>query len=133
MSSLPLVASVPVVVAGATMLIPSGGKNHLFVVVYNPGIVNGVQKVLLVPFEAAFSKCDNSCLISVGDHPFISHSSYMGYPHARSELLNHVVQCLSNGSYGASYPPVSSALLAKIQSGYSSTKRVPRFIKSDWP
>lgn len=54
MSSLPLVASVPVVVAGATMLIPSGGKNHLFVVVYNPGIVNGVQKVLLVPLKQHF-------------------------------------------------------------------------------
>lgn len=133
MSSLPIVAAPFMVAAGATILIPTGNKSHLFVAVYNSKIIEGIQKVLLVPFDKVVPKCDHSCLLSPGDHPFITRPSFIGYSFARNELLNHVAKCLANESYKQNHPAVSSAVLTRIQAGYSATTRVPRYVKLEWP
>lgn len=126
MSSVSIVSATLVFAAGDTVLIPTGAKSHLFVAVYGSQLIGGVQKVLLVPFSTVVPKCDQSCPVNIGDHSFIVRPSFMSYVHARNELLNHVAQCLVNGSYNQGYPAVSTAVLTRIQAGYSATKRVPR-------
>jgi hypothetical protein len=122
-----------VIAAGTTILIPTGAKSHLFVAVYDPQSVSGVQKVLLVPFGTVIPKCDQACLVDIGEHPFIDRPSFMNYHHSRNELLSHVIQCLTTGGYQQGYPAVSNGLLVRIQAGYSATNRVPRHVKNEWP
>ena len=135
MSSSSLTANPTLIVAGTTILIPSGvlGKFHLFVAIYNSKNIDNIEKVLLIPFETRVPKCDDSCLLVKDDHVFINHPSFVGYFHARNELLNHVTQCLANKIYKQDYPAISNELLIKIQKGYSVTKRVPRHIIKEWP
>lgn len=133
MSSLPVAAVPLVMAAGDTILIPTGSKSHLFVAVYDAQLIGGTQKVLLVPFDTVVPKCDESCLLSVGEHTFINRPSFVGYSHSRSEMLNQISLCLAKGSYTQSHGAVSSDVLARIQAGYALTKRVPRHVKSEWP
>lgn len=119
--------------AGMTILIPSGPVgDHLFVTVFDVQVNNGKQQVLLASIETQFSKCDKSCEMNVGDHAFVKHPSFVGYNHCRIEDLSHVISCINSGVWKNNYPPVSPAVLQKIQDGYISTKRVPRFVRADW-
>lgn len=133
MTSLPPVVVQPSVLAGTTVLIPTGLNHHLFIAVYDSKWLSGHEKVLLVPLESVRPKHDPSCLLSPPAHPFLTGPTFVGYGHARSEFCNHVMACLAAGTYGGSHPAVSATVLAQIQAGYASTRHAPRFIRADWP
>ena len=119
--------------AGTTILIPSGPiGDHLFVSVFKIKDINGKKKVLLVPIETQVPRCETTCTLAAGDHPFIKHASFIGYKHCRIEEHAHVINCLKTGVYKIKYPPIGTELLSRIQRGYSQSNRVPRYIKAEW-
>ena len=69
-------------VRGCTLHIPGTGpdhdkaRGHLFVILTET-CQNGLN--LLVPIATARGKSDRTCLLGLGDHPFISHPSYVQY------------------------------------------------------
>ena len=122
-----------IVEAGTTILIPSGPVgDHLFVSVFEVNEIAGKKKVLLVPIETRFAKCETTCTLVAGDHVFVKHDSFVGYSHCRSEDYAHVVARIKEGVFKINYPPVSSDLLARIRRGYQQSNRVPRYIKNEW-
>lgn len=119
--------------AGTTILIPSGPSgDHLFVSVFEVKEIAGKKKILLAPIETQFAKCETTCTLVAGEHPFVRHDSFIGYKHCRIEDHAHVVACIKNGIFKIKYPPVSSDLLSRIQDGYLQSNRVPRYIKTEW-
>ena len=122
-----------IIEAGMTILIPSGPTgDHLFVSVFEIKEIDGKKKVLLVPIETQFPKCEATCTLGVGDHLFVKHDSFIGYRHCRIEEHTHVVMCLKTGVYKNPYPAVSGDLLAKIKQGYLLSNRVPKYIRAEW-
>ncbi len=68
-----------IVEAGTTILIPSGPVgDHLFVSVFEVKEIAGKKKVLLVPIETRFAKCETTCALVAGDHVFVKHDSFVG-------------------------------------------------------
>lgn len=72
----------------ATLLICSGPPNdpnrkHLFIILTNPICINGCteKSVLLVSICSVSNDryYDKTCLLSIGDHEFIKHESYINY------------------------------------------------------
>lgn len=117
------------ITTGTAINIQSGPQGyHLFIV-----IDLTTSRVLLAPIESLRPKCDISCTLAVGVHPFITHSSFIGYNHCRSEDISHIVHCLTTGVYSITHPPVSATVLSSITSGYQISKFTPRFIKAEWP
>jgi len=70
------------VVRRATLWIPGTGpvhdrgRAHLFVVLTEPE-QNG--SVLVVPICSADKKCDQTCIVGIGDHHCLTHKSYVAY------------------------------------------------------
>lgn len=54
-------------------------RGHLHVILTNPC---PAQKLLLVPISSRHPKCDTSCLLGKGDHPFLKHDSFVFYARA---------------------------------------------------
>lgn len=123
----------PIIRAGTTILIPSGPVgDHLFIAIFDIKEIGGIQKVLLVPVVTQFPKCEMTCPLTRGDHPFIKHESIIAFNHCRIEQLEHIVNCLESGLYRIKYPPVSDSLLLRIQCSYTKSNRVPKYIKREW-
>lgn len=125
--------AVPIIKAGTTILIPSGPTGeHLFICIFDAKEIDGKQKLLLAPIVSQFPKCDLTCALTVEDHPFIRHDSIIAYNHCRTESLDHVLNCVGSGLFKITYPPVSAAVLVRVQNSYMTSNRVPKYIKRDW-
>ncbi len=123
----------PIITAGTTILIPSGSiGDHLFVVIFDIKEINGKPKALLAPVVSQFPRCEMTCPLTSGDHPFVKHESIIAFNHCRTESLEHIHDCLASGLFRIKYPPASNSLLLRIQVSYSQSKRVPKHIKRDW-
>ncbi len=72
-----------------TMLVPSGPTDHLFIVC-NDTCELGLN--LLVNISSVFERCDKTCILDVGDHPFVKRPSFVFYARAgiyRATALRH--------------------------------------------
>ena len=67
---------------GSTILLPGTHQNpdrhHMCIVLTDPRHTEGRQ-VLYVPIITARRKHDATCILDVGDHPFIKHESCVHY------------------------------------------------------
>lgn len=80
---------------------------HLWVVITEPSPRNYIA---LVNLTTRRPPCDDSCIVTVGEHPFVRHESVVAYRHARmidSDLLASQVQ----------HQPASLALVRRMQEG----------------
>lgn len=73
-----------ILLAKGSILIPTGGTNHLHIVCNDPvpyPKYGNAQSVLLVNITSVYpdQPFDSTCLLDVGDHPFIKHPSYVYY------------------------------------------------------
>ena len=119
----------------ASVLVPSGPgeKRHLFALLLEPVVVDGYGSA---PQVLMASICtvrpglfvDQSCLLSAGDHPFITHDSYVDYSFARMESQAHVEQCVAAGTFTAK-EDCSPELIRRIIQGALVSKRIPREFK----
>ena len=66
---------------GVTFLIPSDKGSHLHFILTSPLRKKQSEKVLVVGITS--TKVDPDFTLSISDHPFIKHESYINYPQAQ--------------------------------------------------
>jgi len=70
-----------VLVRGGTLLIPSGPKHHLHVILNEPLTLAGFEPdaCLLLGISTVVPRCDMTCPLDPGCHPFIKDPSFIEY------------------------------------------------------
>lgn len=110
-----------------SLLIESGPNKHLHVVMNDPVDYpkKGGHTVLLVNFCTfeANGLCDSTCLLNVGDHPFISHPTYVSYEHAILKLTDPLDAAI-NAKLIEPKDPVSEQVYERILDGLKRSTRV---------
>jgi hypothetical protein len=110
-----------------TFLIPSGCKNHLFVVLTEACLEGNI---LLVSFSTIREErfYDETCMVYPGEHPFIKNPSYIEYRKARIEKEAHLIKCRDT-TYWPHHEPVSDELFKRICNGVFDSPHTPKRIK----
>jgi hypothetical protein len=104
---------------------PSYPTEHLHIVI-SP-IIDG--KVLLVNVTSKKFDSDDTCVLCVGDHEFIKHDSVINYADAHDPEIDKMQEAILQKIFKPQ-PPVSEALLRRIQAGaLISPAFKPAFIK----
>src|ERR1700754_369328 len=81
-------------VPGATLLVPSGEKKHLHVVVLGPVAVQdygSAPQIALVSITTKYPGVpfDPACEVAAGEHDFVRHDSWVAYRHLRIDSEAH--------------------------------------------
>ena len=117
----------------ATLLYPSGPsddpfKYHLFVILTEP--YGPARQIVMVPIcsivDGQFH--DPTCLINVGDHPFIRHPSYVAYAKGREQFAQDLANGVANGGV-SDRGLIDEAVFARIVVGAPNSKFTKPFIK----
>ena len=90
-----------------------GQKQHLWVVLTSP---NERGELAIANFSTAARGWDTSCIVSPGEHPFVSRESCVRYSDARLVECSHIEAAISKGLISRR-EPVSNALLYRILQG----------------
>jgi len=101
---------------GDTFLIPTPPRfnaEHLFIII---AIEKSSHKALMVNVTSYKEGCDGSCILNVGEHPFLTHRSVINYADARITTVGAIEESLKQKFFKI-HEPVSSDLLKKIQQG----------------
>jgi hypothetical protein len=121
---------------GNTLLIPCGsdpGQKHLFALLISPVVVDGYghsPMVLLANVTSVKNGVagDDACLLSEGEHPFITHDSFVDYRLARFEKADFIATKVKNGGF-TEKEPCSPVLIRKIIQGALASRKIPREYK----
>lgn len=102
-------------------LISSGpfNGNHLFVILTDPAKNAAVLMVNATTCRNVLHD-DSSCLLNVGDHPFINHPSFVLYSKARIVPQQKLRTGIIAREVFHQPPPVSDAVFAMIVAGLNS-------------
>lgn len=121
--------------AGDAFFKADGFTDHLHVVLFEPNNYpqQGFGKKLClvrVNFTTIYSGAyfDPTCIVKSGEHPFITHDSYVLYEKLEIEDWQHICKCVNNGPYRVA-DPVSSSLLQRMQDGVKISGDLPRKYK----
>ena len=90
------------------------GEDHLWLIVNDPSAHSGF--VLIVNVSTLRPNAETTCLVQVGDHPFIMHDSYVRYGSARKVKATDLAEAVKKGLLRPQQP-ASKDLLAKIRAG----------------
>ncbi len=86
-----------------TVLIPSGSKDHLHFICSDPVFYprTGKESVLVVNISSIKPDIehDTSCVLDVGDHPFITHPSYVYYLKADIFSTENIARNVADGYF----------------------------------
>jgi hypothetical protein len=118
-----------VVARGNALLVPSGSHNdpnrkHLFVVL-TESCPAGEHLLVSVSSIKPNVFHDPACLISAGEHPFITVASFVEYRLARTIDAAHIVKCVDGWLY-TPREPVSPPLLQRMCDGVELSRFVPK-------
>lgn len=78
------------------------------------------------------SHSDTTCVLKVGDHPFIPHDSVLNYSDAREmpiDLVEKALKCGTTSFVCEPHEPCRPDVLARIQQGLLDSKQTPKMIK----
>lgn len=100
---------------------------HLWIVVevYTPDLDTCVIAIMANATSGALD-CDHCCVIERGDHPYISHQSFVYY----REMVEIPVE---NLAHLKQLEPLSVDLLSRVRQGLHRSKFTPRGFKSKVP
>ncbi len=115
---------------GDTFFIESGNVGeHLFVIALPFADVAGhpKQSTVLLSVCTTVAKCDRTCILSVGDHPFIRHESYVAYNHARLYTHQELIDREQKGVFRKG-DPIERMILKRIVDGLRNSLRTPNYI-----
>ena len=112
-----------------------GNKEHLFIVLFEPDFYPNEgygKRACIVSVNitsvSQYKAIDEACIIEVGEHEFIKHTSYIYYEKIQFVDYEHVKQCVNSGVYRKA-TPVSATLLDKIIAGIFTSSFIPRKFK----
>lgn len=112
----------------ATLLVPTNGSNHLFVLLTNPKqpIDYACMHNLIVPIGTIYSDrpSDLTCKLYVGDHPFIRHDSYVNYRFCHIEETAKLNKGCKDGVF-QQYDNISSEIFARVCKGLEESRHTP--------
>lgn len=115
-----------------TILIPSGRANHLSIIccdpVYYPRTLTDSVLIVNISTVSNMPHVDHTCILSVGEHPFIHHDSFVFYNKADIYSVNSLVDNVTNGNF-VCHEPCSEAVFAKILSGFDVSKSLSYKVK----
>jgi hypothetical protein len=116
----------------STLLIPSGtatdpGRHHLFFLVTNR-CPNGLHLAVSLSSIETGRVHDSTCLLTIGDHPFVTRDSFIVYRMAR--LLHHegIKKCVDSKVYIAK-EDCDAAVLKRIADGVTQSPFTPKWAK----
>lgn len=120
---------------GQCLLVPSGPGEfkHLFALLIDPVVVAGYgsqPRVLLAGLTSIKAGCtfDDACILKAGEHPFITHDSYVEYRFARWDTAEHIGDLVQSGVFSKK-EPCSPDLLQKVVNGALRSRRISREFK----
>jgi hypothetical protein len=115
-----------------TILIPTGSTEHLHFIccdtVFYPHL--GKDCVLVVNISSIDDdlEYDKTCLLDVGDHPFVTHQSYVYYRKAAVYGANNISRNVAEGNFRI-HQPCSEITFNRILNGFSESEEVSFKIK----
>jgi len=115
-----------------TILVPTGSADHLHFIccdpVYYPNL--GRDCVLAVNISSINdgTQYDNSCILNVGDHPFIKHPRYVYYRKADIFGSDSISRNIAEGNFRI-HDPCSDQVFNKILQGFESSEELRFKIK----
>lgn len=122
-------------IKGQCFLVPSGPNQylHLFTIIIEPEVLperGNHPQVISVNFTSVPDNTlyDTSCLVDIGDHPFIKHLSYVNYRGARCDSYEQIQKLIDKGVF-IKKEPCSDELLQKIINGALISKMISREFK----
>lgn len=116
-------------VPGSSLLIPSGPQGkHLHVVLLGPVVIAGMGAKPHLVFASVTTlradlPHDPTCIISAGEHPFVTRESYVFYRKLRVDDIEHVQARVAEHVW-TEHAPCSDALLARILAGVGESRAV---------
>ena len=137
MSAVILAPTAPTIQVGLCLFVPSGPQGeHLFTIICGPKNIASATR----PEWLSASICsvkpgvpsDESCVLEVGDHPFLVRQSYVSYSQLRVDFEDDLKQKIASGYFHLTNN-ASPSLLANMLGGMAVSRRVPRHIRPDWP
>jgi len=107
---------------------PSGhDTHHLFIQMTDP--LGEDNKILLVNVSSINMETyhDETCILNAGDHPFITHPSYIRYDKARIEPVQKIEDAVQRSIF---FPRgiLSEAVFVRVVQGFRDSPRVARNI-----
>ncbi len=116
-----------------TILIPTGPCEHLHVICNNPVFYpNLVKECVLAVNLSSVNKLieyDKTCILKIGEHPFIKHDSYILYRKAEILGVNSISRNIDDGSF-STHETFSDVTFEKVLDGFAISKEVKPKIKS---
>lgn len=104
-----------------TLLVPSGPDKHLFIVC-NDTCRHGLN--LLVNISSFYDGCDRTCLLDVGDHPFVRHLSYVFYAKAQISKAEQIQRGLAQNKLTAQ-PDMAEWVFLRVEAGVTASPDTP--------
>jgi len=103
---------------GTAFLVPSGPAEFLHLNVVGTGPIEPPDMRLLIPISSIKDGVfyDQTCVLDVGEHPFITKPSFVFYRHIQQRSAAKISKCLENGDFIAK-DCASDLLIAKIITG----------------
>jgi hypothetical protein len=109
-----------------TLLIPTGGKNHLFAIITEK-CPQGEHLIVNVTSVNAGISHDTTCILDIGDHPFIRRQSYVEYRRADIVSAAHMTKMVDSRVYQTS-ADISANVLQLLCDGIEDSPFVKRRI-----
>jgi hypothetical protein len=117
----------------ASILIPSGPEGdqkhkHLFILLTDPYKNNNMDDswILMVSLSTIRTGVphDPTCILYVGDHPFIKHESYVFYQKARLENADKILRGIKSGQL-IPQDPIDRSVFARVCKGLQESRLTP--------
>jgi hypothetical protein len=117
----------------ASILIPSGPegdqeRKHLFILLTDPykNINMDDSWILMVSLSTIRTGVphDPTCILYVGDHPFIKHESYVFYQKARLENADKILRGIKSGQL-IPQDPIDRSVFARVCKGLQESRLTP--------
>ena len=99
------------------------GSDHLWIVINDPAAHGGAA--LIVNVSTLRDEAELTCILKKGDHPLISHESYVRYASARNPDVAKLQEAFKRGLFRPQ-PAATPALVAKIRAGASASPMLPK-------
>lgn len=112
---------------GITFLSPTPpySTEHMFIVI---AVDNNINEALFVNVTTKKPSSDTSCLLKVGDHPFIKHESVINYADTQKTSIDNLEKAFTAGIL-KTQQSVSQPLLERILRGAKKSDALPEKYK----
>ena len=109
------------------LLIPTGPCYHLHIICNDPVFYPFKIKecVLVVNISTVDPRIDydETCLLNVGDHPFIKHESYVYYRKADILGAGSIARSVADGTF-STHAPFDDPVFNRVLAGFTASKEV---------